>query len=430
MHIRHSLARSFLSISVVLLFAPVMRAQSGVAGTYRCVSFNVGGRGGRCTSPPLVFQADGQYQMSSEHGTYSVRNNRIFLSESKIRGAGRLQGGNEIVFEYTYRGLPQTITYRREAEAAAPHSTSEPGETRFVPVSFTVEFSATDGSVDWINSANLVPEGGAKEDGYETLAVTDGKQTVTAYFRAVATGRIYTLLVGSGFETRALAKVDLRKATAPVKLTVRAPHPTQDRDRFTPPTSGSGSTLPRSDPDGHDGNASRPQQPSDMLGKPSPALPVSAAPTQNTVNSAPARAKPKCNPGLPRYSQGDCDEGNTNDLGGPPPCNDQAPAYTQVNCVPAGGAPRTQAPAVQKIGPECAESTPGQPVSPKLQENTTDPQTQTGKSPEWCNENLPDISQKGCKHRPPPPRKKLTLEELKHCAEIPSYSQPPECKQQ
>lgn len=280
MHFRRSLARSCLSISVVLLFAPVMRAQSGVAGTYQCVSFNVGGRGGRCTSPPLVLQADGQYQMSSEHGTYAVRNSRIFLSESKIRGAGRLQD-NEIVFEYTYRGLPQTATYRREAEAAAANSTSEPGETRFVPVSFTIEFSATDGSVDWINSANLVPEGGAKEDGYETLAVTDGKQTVKAYFRAVATGRIYTLLVGSGFETRTLAKVDLRKATAPVKLTVWTPRPTRDRDRFTPPTSGSGSTPPPSYPDSRDGNASQPPQPGDMPGKPSPVLPVSAAPPQD-----------------------------------------------------------------------------------------------------------------------------------------------------
>jgi len=345
-----------------------------------------------------VLQAAGQYQMSSEHGTYSVRNNRIFLSESKIRGAGRLQGGNEIVFEYTYRGLQQTVTYRREAGAAAANATSAAGETRFVPVSITMEFSATDGSVDWINTANLVAEGGAKADSYETLAVTDGKQTVKAYFKAVATGRIYTLLVGSGFETRALAKVDLRNATAPVQLTVRAPRPTQDRDRFTPPTSGSGDPPPRSDPDGGDGSASQPPQPSDIPDKPAPVPPVSAVPTRNAVNPAPARAKPKCDPGVPRYSQGDCDEGNANDLGAPATCNDQAPAYTQVNCVPASDAPQTQ--------------------------------TQPGKPPEWCNESLPDTYQKGCKHRPPPPRKKLTPEELKHCAEIPSYSQPPECKQQ
>jgi hypothetical protein len=247
MHFRRSLLRSFLFFSIVLLFASVMRAQSGIVGTYRCVSFNVGGRGGRCTSPPLVLHADRQYQMSSEHGTYSIRSSRIFLSESRIRGAGRLQGGNEIVFEYTYRGLKQTVTYRLEAHAAPSNSRSEPGETSLVPVSFTMEFPAADGSVGWINSADLVPEGGAKEDGYETLAVTDAKQTVKAYFKAVATGRIYTLLVGSGFETRVLARIDLRNATEPVKLTVRVSRPTRDRDRYTPPTTGPGYTPPRSD---------------------------------------------------------------------------------------------------------------------------------------------------------------------------------------
>lgn len=248
MHLRCSLFCGFLFFSVALFFVPDVIVQSNLVGTYRCVSFNVGGRGGRCTSPPLNLLANGQYQMSSEQGTYAVRNNRIFLSESKIRGAGRLQGGNEIIFEYTYRGLVQTVTYHREAEAAPANSMSETGATSFVPVSFTVDFSAADGSVDWINSANLVPEGGAKKDGYETLAVTDGKQTVKAYFKAVATGHIYTLLVGSGFETRALAKVDLRKATEPVKLTIQTPRPTRDRDRYTPPTSGPSYTPPRSDP--------------------------------------------------------------------------------------------------------------------------------------------------------------------------------------
>jgi hypothetical protein len=246
MHFRRTLLRSFLSFSIVILFASVLRAQSGIVGTYRCVSFNVGGRGGRCTSPPLVLRADRQYQMSGEHGTYSVRSSRIFLSESRIRGAGRLQGGNEIVFEYIYSGLKQTVTYRREAEAAPPNSRGEPGDTAFVPVSFTMEFPAADGSVGWINSASLMPEGGAKEDSYETLALTDGKQTVRAYFKAVATGRFYTLLVGSGFETRVLARIDLRKATEPVKLTVRVPRTTGGRDRYKPPTTGPGYVPPRS----------------------------------------------------------------------------------------------------------------------------------------------------------------------------------------
>jgi hypothetical protein len=153
MHLRCSLFWGFLFFSVALFFVPDAMVQSNLVGTYRCVSFNVGGRGGRCTSSPLNLQANGQYQMSSEQGTYAVRNNRIFLSESKIRGAGRLQGGNEIIFEYTYRGLVQTVTYRREAEGAPANSTSatsDPGATSLIPVSFTMEFSAAEGSVGGI----------------------------------------------------------------------------------------------------------------------------------------------------------------------------------------------------------------------------------------------------------------------------------------
>ena len=236
----------FLGFLVLLLYAPAVRAQSGVAGTYRCMSFNVGGRGGRCTSPPLVLQANGQYQMSSEHGTYTVKGNQIVLSESKIRGAGRLHD-NEIVFEYTYRGLQQTVTYRREAEAAPPaigHESSDAQQPDYVPVSVTIEFPESDGSPSWVNTAQLVPSSGDKDDTYETLAVTDGKQTVKAYFKAVATERVYTLLVGSGFENRPLARVDLRKTASPVKLTVQVPSTGKDRDRYTPPRTDRGSAPP------------------------------------------------------------------------------------------------------------------------------------------------------------------------------------------
>lgn len=248
--------RRYLFWASLLLLIPFLsvlplQAQADLAGTYRCASFNVGGRGGRCTSPPLVLQANGSYQMSSEHGKFTVRGNRIFLSESKLRGPGRLlEDGNEIVFQYTYKGLQHTVLYRRQAEAPPP--AAAPGEPEagasIVSVHITIEFSPSDGSVGWINSANLVPEGGKKADGYETLAVTDGKQTVKAYFRAVETRRYYTLLVGSGFETRAVAKIDLRQASDPVKLTLRAPVPGRDRDRYTLPTTGPGYTPPRSNP--------------------------------------------------------------------------------------------------------------------------------------------------------------------------------------
>lgn len=221
MRIRQMFIGGLFLLALADLCAEPAHAQSHVAGTYRCVSFNVGGRGGRCTSPPLMLQANGEYDMSSEHGTYTVEGNQIVLSESKIRGAGHLQD-NEIVFEYSYKGLQQTVTYRREAQAT-PNSLRVPRTTNVVAVSITITFPPTNGSVGWINTANLIPEGGRKEDGYETLAVSDGKHLVKVDFKAVATGRIYTLLVGSGFETRELGKVDLTAATAPVKLSVQAP---------------------------------------------------------------------------------------------------------------------------------------------------------------------------------------------------------------
>jgi hypothetical protein len=87
-----------------------------LAGTYRCWSENVGGRGGRCAvgTPPLILNSDGTYSMSSEHGSYKVSGDTIILSESKLRGPGHIAGGNQIVFDYDYRNLHHTVTYLRQ----------------------------------------------------------------------------------------------------------------------------------------------------------------------------------------------------------------------------------------------------------------------------------------------------------------------------
>ncbi len=86
-----------------------------LSGTYRCWSFNVGGAGKSCTSPPIVFNANGSYSMSSERGTYMVNGNTVVLSESKIRGPGTLlEDKRQIRFEYSYNGLAQTITYLKQ----------------------------------------------------------------------------------------------------------------------------------------------------------------------------------------------------------------------------------------------------------------------------------------------------------------------------
>ena len=87
-----------------------------LAGTYRCRSYNVGGAGGRppVGTPPLVLNADGTYAMSREHGTFRVTGDKIVLSESKIRGPGKLGPNHQIVFEYDYNGLHHVVTYWRQ----------------------------------------------------------------------------------------------------------------------------------------------------------------------------------------------------------------------------------------------------------------------------------------------------------------------------
>lgn len=110
----------------VLLIPCAAQAGSPVAGRYRCWSYNVSGGGGSCRmAPPLVLHQDGTYEMSSERGTYAVEGDRVALSKSTIRGAGRLQNGNQIVFEYDYRGRRHTVTYLCQ-ECASPSEPSSP----------------------------------------------------------------------------------------------------------------------------------------------------------------------------------------------------------------------------------------------------------------------------------------------------------------
>jgi hypothetical protein len=216
--------------------------------------------------------------MSSERGTYTVKGDQIVLSESQIRGPGRLQGGNQIVFEYSYRGQPHTVTYLKQ-DGSAPASPAEKESRpamRQVPVEVKIRFSPSDGSVGWINSAALIPQG--EKTGPETLAVTDGKQTVSASFRSVEAGRVYTLFVSSGLERRPVGTVDLSNASGPLSFTIDVPPPKRDRDRPSPPRSGPG-LVP----------AER-------------AAPAPKAPTESQASGKP------CSPDIPRYAQPGCRE--------------------------------------------------------------------------------------------------------------------------
>jgi len=49
--------------------------------------------------------------MSSEKGTYKVQGGSVVLSESKIRGPGKLEAGNHVVFEYDFKGMHHRVTY-------------------------------------------------------------------------------------------------------------------------------------------------------------------------------------------------------------------------------------------------------------------------------------------------------------------------------
>lgn len=87
-----------------------------LSGTYRCWQFNLNGRilsTNSCrTYSPIVLNADGTYNISSEHGTYTISGDQITLSESKIRGVGTLKEGNmQIYFKYSYNGSDYETTY-------------------------------------------------------------------------------------------------------------------------------------------------------------------------------------------------------------------------------------------------------------------------------------------------------------------------------
>ncbi len=102
----------FPVLSGIVLLLPFPSFAQSIAGTYRCFSYNISSAGGSCRiTPPLVLNPDGTYQMSSEKGTYKVQDRTVVLSESRIRGPGKLAGGNRIVFEYDLKGQHYTVTY-------------------------------------------------------------------------------------------------------------------------------------------------------------------------------------------------------------------------------------------------------------------------------------------------------------------------------
>lgn len=192
-----------------------------LSGTYRCRSFNVGGSGRSCTSPPIVFNTNGSYTMSSERGTYTVNGNTVALSESKIRGPGTLlEEKQQIRFEYTYDGLKQTITYFKQEMKTAKPSTSSAGP---VYLDLTIKYSTRYSAIDSISTIELKSQGGGIT--YEALAYATDGQTLKAYYKpsrgGVPGGEIYNVFAG-GVN---VGVVDLRKTIGEVSRTLQTSTP-------------------------------------------------------------------------------------------------------------------------------------------------------------------------------------------------------------
>jgi hypothetical protein len=199
--------------------SPAPRAT--LSGTYRCWSFNVGGRGQKCTSPPIVFNADGSYSMSSEHGTYTVNGDTVVLSQSKIRGPGTLlEDKLQLRFEYSYNGLAQTVTYLKQETKITKPSTASAGP---VYLDLTIKYSAPYSAIDSITTIELKPQGGGIT--YEALAYATDDQTLKAYYKpargGVPGGEIYDVFAG-GVN---VGIVDLRQASGEVARTLQAVAP-------------------------------------------------------------------------------------------------------------------------------------------------------------------------------------------------------------
>jgi len=153
-----------------LLLVPGIAAAQVAPGTYRCSSYNVSGGGGSCrTMPPLVLHPDGTYQFSSTTGNWTVRGDKLLLSESKLWGPGAIVGQDTIRFEYEYRGWQHVVTWicqgcaSANAATAAARSGHAPAAGSLVGISLTLEF---DTSVGGVSGFTIVPAEAARAYGH------------------------------------------------------------------------------------------------------------------------------------------------------------------------------------------------------------------------------------------------------------------------
>lgn len=216
-----TLVGMFFISSVVLAAtaATTKSSHASVVGTYACWGFNVGGRGGKCTSPALVLNKNGRYQMGSEKGVFQLKGSQVILSKSKFRGPGTLSDdGLQIRFQYKYRGLDQVVTYlKRGGSAPKPAGSKSSGP---VFLDLTIKFAEPYSAIDSISAIELVAQDGSDKTVYEALAYATDDQTLKAYYKpgrgGVPGGKIYEVRAG----TKKIGEVDLRDAKGEVSKTI------------------------------------------------------------------------------------------------------------------------------------------------------------------------------------------------------------------
>src|SRR3990167_3217612 len=201
-------------------------SSSSIAGTYRCWHYEINDAPveASCrTFAPLVLNADGTYNLSSERGTYTLTDDQLILSESKLRGPGTLlENGEQIMFEYTVGDQDQRITYLRDQGSG---TSSQATDVNIITVDLSVAFAEDDGRVGWINVMKLVSEDNGLQ--YETLATADESEVVSARFYEVQVDSMYTAYASTGTDEFVVGTVDLQnvdttESVIPIDLTFPA----------------------------------------------------------------------------------------------------------------------------------------------------------------------------------------------------------------
>jgi hypothetical protein len=240
-HQLHSFSlRSLIVAAALPVVMAALPSAAQAQSVYRCWQMNAGGAGGYCrTSPPIVFNSDGTYQESSRRGRYSVTGDRVTMSGSTVRGPGRI-AGNNIVFHYNYQNLDYTVTYLlqsgsplsagRSSDGGGGGTTTSRNDGNRITVGLTIRFPRSDGSLGWMSTVILTPEGQPPARPTKFLqqdAIADRKTwSVHARFdpplNAVPAGRVYDVWVDTGMEKRRIGKIDLSSVTSDVDLTIDA----------------------------------------------------------------------------------------------------------------------------------------------------------------------------------------------------------------